>query len=74
MTNEEFWNDLRELVNSKPWKTLCQELENNSRALNDISSMKTEEELFHRKGQLAAYGYLLNLHLQVEQMDNADNS
>lgn len=74
MTNEQFWDDLRELVNSKPWQTLCDELETNAKALNDISSMKSEEELFHRKGQLAAYNYLLNLHLQVEAIDNADNS
>jgi hypothetical protein len=51
---ETYFNNYNELFNSEGFKQLLQELSTNATQLADIQTVKDVEDLFFRKGQVAA--------------------
>jgi len=58
---ETYFNNYNQLFNHEGFKQLVNELSNNATQLADIQSVKNEEELFFRKGQVAAFATVINL-------------
>jgi len=58
---EAYFNNYNELFNSDGFKQLIGELSNNATQLADIQSVKDADELFYRKGQVAALATVINL-------------
>ena len=58
---ETYFDNYNELFNSEGFKQLVQELSNNATTLADIQTVKDSEELFFRKGQVAALASVINL-------------
>ena len=58
---ETYFNNYNELFNHSGFKQLLEELSNNIEKLSDLTSIKDVEELFFRKGQIAAFNAVLNL-------------
>lgn len=62
---EAYFNNYNELFNSDGFKQLIGELSNNATQLADIQSVKDGEELFYRKGQVAALATVINLEATI---------
>ena len=58
---EEYFDNYNTLFNHVGYKQLVEELSNNAKQLADIQSVKDQEELFYRKGQVAALATVINL-------------
>ena len=58
---EEYFDNYNSLFNHAGFKQLIEELENNARQLTDLQTVKDQEELFYRKGQVAALATVINL-------------
>jgi len=62
---EAYFDNYNELFNHKGFKQLIEELSNNAQRLADIQSVKDLEELFYRKGQVAAFATVINLEVTI---------
>lgn len=62
---EEYFNNYNELFNHTGFKQLVEELANNARQLADLQTVKDQEELFYRKGQIAALATVINLETTI---------
>lgn len=62
---EAYFNNYNELFNSEGFKQLIGELTNNATQLADIQSVKDGDELFYRKGQVAALATVINLEATI---------
>ena len=58
---EAYFDNYNQLFNHEGFKQLIEELSNNAKQLVDIQSVKDLEELFYRKGQVAAFATVINL-------------
>ena len=58
---ETYFNNYNELFNHEGFKQLIQELSTNATQLADIQTVKNEEDLLFRKGQVAALASVINL-------------
>tara|TARA_R110000822_G_scaffold73263_5_gene176170 strand:+ start:563 stop:808 length:246 start_codon:yes stop_codon:yes gene_type:complete len=58
---ETYYNNYNKLFNSLGFKQLLEELVDNSKDLADVRSVKDLEELFYRKGQIAAFASIITL-------------
>ena len=58
---EEYFGNYNMLFNHPGFKQLVEELSNNARQLADLQTVKDQEELFYRKGQVAALATVINL-------------
>ena len=58
---ETYFDNYNQLFNHDGFKQLINELSNNATQLADIQSVKDLEELFFRKGQVAAFATVINL-------------
>ena len=63
---ETYFTNYNELFNHEGFKQLLHELTTNAHQLADIQNVKNEEDLFFRKGQVAAFATVLNLQATVE--------
>jgi len=63
---ETYFNNYNELFNSEGFKQLIQELSNNATQLADIQTVKDQEDLYYRKGQVAAFATVINLQGTIE--------
>ena len=63
---ETYFDNYNELFNSEGFKQLVQELSNNATQLADIQTVKDQEDLFFRKGQVAAFATVINLQGTIE--------
>tara|TARA_R100001460_G_C3541416_1_gene174502 strand:- start:1009 stop:1251 length:243 start_codon:yes stop_codon:yes gene_type:complete len=63
---EAYFSNYNELFNNEGFKQLLQELSTNAQQLSDIQTVKNEEDLFFRKGQVAAFATVLNLQATIE--------
>ena len=63
---ETYFDNYNELFNHEGFKQLLQELSTNAQQLADIQTVKYEEELFFRKGQVAAFETVINLQGIIE--------
>ena len=62
---EEYFTNYNELFNHAGFKQLIEELSNNARQLADLQTVKDQEELFYRKGQVAALATVINLEATI---------
>jgi hypothetical protein len=67
---ETYFNNYNELFNSEGFKQLVQELSANATQLADIQTVKDVEDLFFRKGQVAAFATVVNLQGTIEAARN----
>ena len=63
---ETYFTHYNELFNHEGFKQLISEINTNVDRLVDIQTIKNEEELFFRKGQVAAFATILNLQATTE--------
>lgn len=62
---EAYFDNYNQLFNHEGFKQLKEELSNNAQRLADIQSVKDLEELFYRKGQVAAFATVINLETTI---------
>ena len=62
---ETYFNNFNQLFRHEGFKQLLEEISVTTRQLSDIQTIKDQEELFFRKGQLAAFATLLNLEATI---------
>ena len=58
---EVYFDNYNQLFNSEGFKQLVEELSTNAKQLADIQTVKDQQELFYRKGQIAALATVINL-------------
>ena len=63
---ETYFDNYNELFNHEGFKQLLQELSTNAQQLADIQTVKDVEDLFLRKGQVAAFATVINLQGTIE--------
>ena len=63
---ETYFDNYNELFNHKGFKQLLEEITNNAKLLSDIQTVKDVEELYYRKGQVAAFATIINLQATIE--------
>lgn len=63
---ETYFDNYNELFNHKGFKQLLEEITNNATQLSDIQTVKDVEELYFRKGQVAAFATIINLQATIE--------
>ena len=63
---ETYFDNYFELFNHEGFKQLIEEISTNATQLADIQTVKNEEELFYRKGQVAALATVINLQTTIE--------
>jgi hypothetical protein len=63
---ETYFNNYNELFNHEGFKQLVSELSNNATQLADIQTVKDQEDLYFRKGQVAAFATVINLQATIE--------
>jgi len=62
---ETYFDNYNKLFNHEGFKQLVQELSSNATKLADIQSVKDTEDLFFRKGQVAALASVINLEATI---------
>ena len=63
---ETYFDNYFELFNHEGFKQLLQEISTNATQLADIQTVKDVEDLFFRKGQVAAFATVINLQATIE--------
>ena len=63
---ETYFDNFNQLFNNKGFKQLLEEISETSNQLSDVQTVKDVEELFFRKGQLAAFATIVNLQATIE--------
>lgn len=63
---ETYFDNYATLFNSDGFKQLVEELSNNATQLADIQTVKDLEDLYFRKGQVAAFATVINLQATIE--------
>lgn len=63
---ETYFNNYNELFSHAGFKQLLDELSSNIKHLSDVQSVKDLEELFFRKGQIAAFNAIVSLEGTIE--------
>ena len=63
---ETYFDNYNELFNHDGFKQLLDEVSNNIKQLSNVTTIKDEEELFFRKGQIAAFNAIINLDGTIE--------
>ena len=58
---EEYFDNYNMLFSHLGFKQLIEELSSNAKQLADLQTVKDQEELFYRKGQVAALATVINL-------------
>ena len=62
---ETYFDNYNKLFNHEGFKQLVQELSSNATKLADIQSVKDTEDLFFRKGHVAALASVINLEATI---------
>jgi hypothetical protein len=63
---ETYFNNFNQLFNNEGFKQLLEEISVTTQQLSDVQTVKDVEELFFRKGQLAAFATILNLEATIQ--------
>jgi hypothetical protein len=63
---ETYFDNYNKLFNHEGFKQLLQEISTNATQLADIQTVKDVEDLFYRKGQVAAFATVINLQATIE--------
>lgn len=62
---EDYYNNFFELFRTNGWKQLIEELNNNIEQTDNLETVKDEQDLFFRKGQLSVFKSFTNLELVI---------
>jgi CRISPR/Cas system CMR subunit Cmr4 (Cas7 group RAMP superfamily) len=62
---EDYYNNFFELFRTNGWKQLMEELNNNIEQTDNLETVKDEQDLFFKKGQLAVFKSFTNLELVI---------
>jgi len=71
---EAYYNTYFDLFRTDGWKQLTNELKDNIVVLNSVESVKDENDLYFRKGQLAVLANLINLETTITNAFEEINS
>ena len=63
---ETYFDNFNQLFNNEGFKQLLEEISVTTQQLSDVQTVKNVEELFFRKGQLAAFATVVNLQATIE--------
>jgi len=63
---ETYFDNFNQLFNNEGFKQLLEEISVTTQQLSDVQTVKDVEELFFRKGQLAAFATVVNLQATIE--------
>jgi len=63
---ETYFDNFNQLFNNEGFKQLLEEISVTTQQLSDVQTVKDVEELFFRKGQLAAFATIVNLQATIE--------
>ena len=63
---ETYFDNFNKLFNNEGFKQLLEEISVTTKQLSDVQTVKDVEELFFRKGQLAAFATILNLEATIK--------
>jgi hypothetical protein len=58
---EQYYDDMREMFNSKGWQCLVDDLKDNLSNVDSLVNVKDAEDLWFRKGQTQILSFLINL-------------
>lgn len=58
---EHYYNVYFDLFRSDGWKQMIEELSENAENVSSIESIKDQNDLYFRKGQLNVLGHIINL-------------
>jgi len=58
---EQYYDDMREMFNSKGWQCLVDDLKDNLSTVDSLANVKDAEDLWFRKGQTQILSFLINL-------------
>ena len=70
---QQYWDDMREMMLTAGGKALVEELEGNATVIDSVLQAKDEADLNFRKGQLNILASLLNLENSIEQAEAQAN-
>lgn len=70
---QQYWDDMREMMLTAGWKALHEELEANAAVIDSVLQAKDEADLNFRKGQLNIISSFLNLENSIEQAEAQAN-
>ena len=70
-TDNDFITDRFKLFEQEGWNDLVGELETLSMNLNDVQSIRDENDLYFVKGQLSILQMIINLEDTTKMMDNS---
>jgi len=62
---EKYYNNFFEMFRTEGWKQLLEELTNNIEQTDNLETVKDEQDLFFRKGQLSVFKSFTNLELVI---------
>jgi len=62
---EKYYNNFFEMFRTEGWKQLLEELTNNIEQTDNLETVKDEQDLFFRKGQLSVFKSFVNLELVI---------
>jgi len=69
MTDEEYFDHLRTMFNSQGWLLFVEETQRSVEQLDSIEACKSLEDLWYRKGQIAALANILNLESMMKRAE-----
>jgi hypothetical protein len=69
MTDEEYFDHLRSMFNSQGWKLFIEETQGSVEQLDSIEACRSLEDLWYRKGQIAAMANILNLESMIKRAE-----
>jgi hypothetical protein len=67
MSDREYYDNLISLFASDGWKLYQEDLEDNLKALHDVSSIKDVEQFWKRKGQVELLTRLIGYQALIEE-------
>jgi len=69
MTDEEYFDHLRTMFNSQGWQLFIEETQGSVEQLDSIEACRSLEDLWYRKGQIAAMANVLNLESMIKRAE-----
>lgn len=67
--NEEYFAQMKLMMQTPGWQLLLEDLRNNGNAINDVQATKDGDDLYYRKGQLSIIGFILNLEETIRRAE-----
>jgi hypothetical protein len=69
LTDEVYFAELKLMFLTPGWEIFLAELRDNSIEINNLQDVKSEQELYFKKGQLATIGLILNHESVIERAE-----